>query len=643
MGATDNMTPHAGFSGGAGAEGAATDNMIPHAGFSAGAGADGGAPVVLVVGDPARLAADQAWLQRLLSGLPAERIRVTNQFDVWPDVLVVYGEDGPWTQPLNRHAQMLSQATLCVWIDAGDRAKGKVPPPGIAYHIRLLIAPEAPPEVMPTPEVPAAPEVPVAADGDAEIGAMQDKLAGLMAAQTRLKAAMFVTSAGGALTVPRWYRDFESCLDRRELTDAFVQKMLASSSLTREQRATWEGVSGAALTERARQIMAQNLKPVEQALATAWARLSTEKQIRQVLERARLLRVLGHPEHAIAALSKSGLLKHLTFGEVTCGQGGSDAADALPSSGPELAALGLAFDCWLETGGTERRREAWGTIRRLIRSRAASIVGDPAWLTRFAAAFEICGGEVHARMPMKIVNLDRRPDRWLNFQRQAEQYKQLDVQRWPAVDGLELKRRGPETLSAHFRVPPPPADAKNAAAAPRQLPWGAIGCFESHIAIWRALAASPSKSADSDLALSDWWFAGEDDGVLGPMFVRDWAMLAALGPDLAGEYDVIWLGWLQQPHVRWQSVMNCAPRRFMHSAQNETQRMIGGTHGYLISRRGAKKLLELFEQEKTPITVGVDSWMFRGPARQLTIDPPTVLAQYFLPNDPASQDSDCAA
>jgi GR25 family glycosyltransferase involved in LPS biosynthesis len=71
------------------------------------------------------------------------------------------------------------------------------------------------------------------------------------------------------------------------------------------------------------------------------------------------------------------------------------------------------------------------------------------------------------------------------------------------------------------------------------------------------------------------------------------------------------------------------------------QASIGGTHGYLLSLRGARALLALAERTPAPITIGIDSFIYRSDLRQLTLDPPILFAQYLLPDDPATHDSDC--
>lgn len=339
------------------------------------------------------------------------------------------------------------------------------------------------------------------------------------------------------------------------------------------------------------------------------------------VESARLWTKAGLPERAVDVLVRSKLADET-------GQGGSSKIklDAVF----ELASASLAIPSRIG----ETRDRVWAQLQE------SECARDPRWLTLAAhvSTMPAIAIDISRHIPMNIVNLTRRRDRWLQFQRQLDQLSQLSrlrifARRNEAVDGLDLKARGLDAIRPCFR----PQETKNTSKA--LLPWGAIGCFMSHYNAWKSFAATPESE------IGDWEFEGEDDAVFGPMFLRDWAMLERICPYLGAHWDVIWLGYHLPPETRWRdAIMNTAPRRFMLSGQNRVQGGIGGTFGYLVSRRGARKLVQLLDAaEPHSISIGVDTWMFRNSSLcQLTLDPPTVLSHYFLPNDPATHDSDCA-
>ena len=604
-----------------------------------------GTVVTLIACDPSVAAANHGWIVRLAASITAAPgVVLVNNLDVWPDLVVVLGSEGAWTAGLARHAAALADSAVCVWIGRRTDPNGQ-PPRQLAFHVAALL------------------------DADAVEG----------------------PHTGSVLPIPGWYPALDALVHNGGGKVTWTGVEGASLGATALAKLAPHRDSPAQLTAATVALMAEADGPFRAAVATKWQTMAALKSVRGALARARLIRLLGEPERALDHLNFSGLLNNLqstptddrspstavhddkspssvddklasTGGKSgTRGEDDGGAIVTLAKTAAGLAVLGEAVDCLLEADSADREKgggtrgewlsRAGDIVDRLVRARLPTVVADAAWLTRFAAAFaydyprpriDALGAPLVSppHVPMKIVNLDRRPDRWRNFQRQLDQYNNLarfplDAQRWPAVDGLVWKRQGPQSVPPIFRVPK--EGVLQNGERRKQLPFGAIGCFQSHVAILRALAADAPKPGKSD-----WWLFGEDDAVLGPMFVRDWAMLEQLLPDLTEAVDIIWCGFLQTPQTRWAAVMNCAPRRFVLSSQNEAQRLIGGTHGFLVSRRGARKLLDLYDKATEPITIGIDSWLYRAPVTQLTLDPPTILAQYYIASDPNSLDSDCA-
>lgn len=234
-----------------------------------------------------------------------------------------------------------------------------------------------------------------------------------------------------------------------------------------------------------------------------------------------------------------------------------------------------------------------------------------------------------------ILNLKRRPELWQGITRQLDQFNlttrlhvhvpSLDYIRIEAVDGLkDLKPKFPRSTPIQFRSPP-------------TLAWGTIGCWMTHLKIWKTIVQQKTNK---------WYLVLEDDAIFGPMFARDITMLRRLVEDttLHDEWDILWLGVHLNPFDRCHALMNTSLKFFTTPDNHPTQTEIGGTFGYLISDRGARNLLQLYDQE-TSINTGIDTWMVRQArlpisdqnqtkrSKQMTMYIPTIFSSYFIKED----------
>jgi hypothetical protein len=171
--------------------------------------------------------------------------------------------------------------------------------------------------------------------------------------------------------------------------------------------------------------------------------------------------------------------------------------------------------------------------------------------------------------PTYVINLDRRPDRWQTFLQQPalNEFKQL--QRFSAVDGAKLNIPQDERVSLHTR--------HNIAKKFRRSHYeictpGAIGASLSHISIWK-------KFLESD---SEYVVVFEDDTLVKDEYLKKIDVLVNYLPE---DWDM----WLLGTH-RWSfkgDPLSSNDRKSWWGVKEFT-----GAHSYVLSRRGAKILLD---------------------------------------------------
>jgi GR25 family glycosyltransferase involved in LPS biosynthesis len=276
-----------------------------------------------------------------------------------------------------------------------------------------------------------------------------------------------------------------------------------------------------------------------------------------------------------------------------------------------------------------------------------------------------------ASLPFSVINLDRRPERWTVLRRLLRSWGSqscwplLDIRRMSAVDAHRSLRDAGLPIPFPFNKPT------------KSLVYGAVGCWLSHVQIWRRIAvgrAHPSEDAveskdqaEPDLERQDvhsglecipldlcgliveyarkssWYGIFEDDIVPAATFYQRMKGLSALMTkvELDKSWDIIWLGTHLLPEARCRAFSMTGQLPFFRRLTRE-ETVIGGTFAYLISRKGAKYLLAAYDKAKL-IDVGIDGWMMKhSGARQLCIHPPIVFSHYFLPHDSSTHQSDCA-
>jgi len=158
-----------------------------------------------------------------------------------------------------------------------------------------------------------------------------------------------------------------------------------------------------------------------------------------------------------------------------------------------------------------------------------------------------------------VINLDRNTDRLTEIERRFAGFP-VPPQRIAAVHGNQLSRAAVARLAA------------------RDAPRGTLGCFLSHAAAWERLLAG---SAACALVL-------EDDAQ--PMLVLP-PRMAALG--LPPDWDLVWVNQRMQPHANPDATTGFTLHPVLAAAQGfPAWHNAPGADGYLISRQGARKLLD---------------------------------------------------
>jgi GR25 family glycosyltransferase involved in LPS biosynthesis len=178
-----------------------------------------------------------------------------------------------------------------------------------------------------------------------------------------------------------------------------------------------------------------------------------------------------------------------------------------------------------------------------------------------------------------IINLDRRKDRWEKFQTYKE-VKCLDYKRFPAIDGTTLEPT--ESLQRIF-------DGND-----YNMREGMVGCAMSHIKLYIELVNSEY----------DAFCIMEDDLEFVPNFREKFQYLYK---NLPQSWDMCYLG-----HHMWKKYKTdeyydktCLPISEKWDTCTSLKYSMGGTGGYIISKKGAEKLLEFINL--TGMTNGIDT------------------------------------
>ena len=191
------------------------------------------------------------------------------------------------------------------------------------------------------------------------------------------------------------------------------------------------------------------------------------------------------------------------------------------------------------------------------------------------------------KIKTNVVNLDRRHDRFDTFLKDAKQMNFLNPARYSAVDGALLKNT--YQLQKTFDT--------------NDFGWRApmIGCALSHIHNWYNLVQEKDENTI--------YLMCEDDITLVPEFRPKLARVLELMPDAA---DIVYLGHTYYPNRKRDEYYDKETYPVIELWDHDKSRTesMGGTFGYLITKRGALKLLQWIN--KNGVTNGIDWVMLRA-------------------------------
>lgn len=242
------------------------------------------------------------------------------------------------------------------------------------------------------------------------------------------------------------------------------------------------------------------------------------------------------------------------------------------------------------------------------------------------SAYELVGDREHPARPRHVetssvideslgiwvINLDRRADRWNSFQATMSSAAGAGFaercRRFEAIDGRELHQTS--EIRRLFRG--------NDFALRR----GIVGCALSHISIWRSIAARGDDVLELVL---------EDDVRPSDRFDRRLAALLGELRDAHPTFDLVFLGYFANGSAPGAAAPD-GPR----SRPMRWQRYLGGAFAYLLSGRGAKRLVDLVERDG--VQNGIDTFVMlkRAELQVLECDPPLAVS----PVAPAGSDVD---
>ena len=218
-------------------------------------------------------------------------------------------------------------------------------------------------------------------------------------------------------------------------------------------------------------------------------------------------------------------------------------------------------------------------------------------------------------VPVRVMNLDRRPDRWAQMIEALAGAGVRRYERVPARDGRSI-RPGPDELALfdknHFR-------------------WrrGVVGCALSHLGLWWRLASSPDPRTT--------WLILEDDVSFAADFLAEWSRAHDEADRVDPDWELLFLGLCVDPPAHGPEAAGGAREPATTRQVTRLARMptgvIGGTFAYMLRRTGAWKLLEWVAREG--IRVPIDTFLLHHVAglRAFVVEPHLVFSTPFVDSD----------
>jgi len=190
------------------------------------------------------------------------------------------------------------------------------------------------------------------------------------------------------------------------------------------------------------------------------------------------------------------------------------------------------------------------------------------------------------RLRKRTVNLDGRPEKWLNHQQKCFDAQLSNVRRFSAIIGSEASKEWVNTiftLTANF-------------VGPNKNTSGIVGCALSHYNLWKEIQTEPT-------------LIMEDDVTFLPGFVD---RMGVLLQDLETiNWDIVFLGFhtheenyeyhnLPLTHLQdkfgYDKLVSFQYMKKYGTPSDASGLHGGGTFGYIMSPQGAKKMVEMVDK-----------------------------------------------
>ena len=216
-------------------------------------------------------------------------------------------------------------------------------------------------------------------------------------------------------------------------------------------------------------------------------------------------------------------------------------------------------------------------------------------------------------LPIRVINLDRRPDRWTSMierlSTSTDAQTAAKFERVPGVDGLDL------VLTADIQ--------KLFRGNDFNFRRGIIGCALTHLLLWRTIA-----DGNDDMML-----IVEDDITL----VEDFQdrFIAAMGRlPRSDEFDLAFLSSQHWDHAPDRK--GIVPHDFWRPMVWED--FLGGTYGYLVTKAGACTLLDIAERDGIQTAIDWFPMRHESELRALEYVPDLIAAPLALPGRTGDSD-----
>jgi GR25 family glycosyltransferase involved in LPS biosynthesis/glycosyltransferase involved in cell wall biosynthesis len=186
-----------------------------------------------------------------------------------------------------------------------------------------------------------------------------------------------------------------------------------------------------------------------------------------------------------------------------------------------------------------------------------------------------------------LINLEKRPDK-LNEFIKSYPYDKENIDIFKAIDGSKLKINTPylkNFITNYIKKNPKQKNGPNK---------GELGCTLSHLSIWNLI------KLNDDLEENDLVAVFEDDAFFTTNFEKIWNQI-----NIPNNTDFIYIGgrfsdnYLPNEINKWNKISN-----YVYKTNFDDRT----THGYIVTKKGAKKLLNLVELDNG-IYKEIDHWL----------------------------------